>query len=333
MNEARKREDALAAAVSGGPDAEGFLTDVWRGLDSHPKTLPCKYFYDEEGSRLFDEICELDEYYVTRTEIGILKTHGDEMADLLGTRCLLLEYGSGSSLKTRLLLDRLHDPAAYVPVDISCDHLLATSEDLRARYPHIPILPVCADYTSEIRLPASAAHADRKAMFFPGSTLGNFGPDPAREFLARIRRLLGVGGLLLIGVDLKKDPRVLKRAYDDRQGVTAAFNRNILRRINRELAGDFDLEAFDHEARWNEDEGRIEMHLRSDRVQSSEVAGRSFRFEAGETIWTESSYKFTPEGFAELAGAAGFRVERLWTDDGKLFSVQLLRVASSATLT
>lgn len=313
--------------VDDAPGRAEFRADVWSGLGADPKTLPCKYLYDERGSHLFEEICELPEYYPTRTEIGILENHVEEMADRLGERCLLLEFGSGSSRKTQLLLDRLEDPAAYVPLDISRDHLLAAAEDLRRRYPEVPVLPVCADYTSEIRLPSAAAGAPRKAMFFPGSTLGNFQPEAAREFLARIARLLGPGGRMLIGIDLKKEPEVLKRAYDDAAGVTAAFNRNILHRINRELGGTFDPETFDHRARWNEAEGRVEMHLRSDRPQTADVAGRTFRFAEGETIWTESSYKFSREGFAALARDAGYGVERVWTDDEGLFSVQMLRVA------
>ncbi len=308
------------------PGLAEFRAEVWKGLGAARKTLPCKYLYDERGSHLFDEICELPEYYPTRTETGILEEHADEMAELLGPRCVLLEFGSGNSSKTRLLLDHLQDPAAYVPLDISRDHLLSAARDLRERYPHIPVLPVCADYTSEIRLPAAAAKAGRKMMFFPGSTLGNFERVAARAFLERIARLLGPGGLLLVGLDLKKDPAILKRAYDDARGVTAAFNRNLLHRINRELDGTFDAEAFTHRAIWNEAEGRMEMHLESDRAQTAEVAGRSFRFERGETIWTESSYKFSREGFATLAGDSGYDEERVWTDADELFSVQLLRV-------
>jgi dimethylhistidine N-methyltransferase len=314
------------------PGVAEFRADVWKGLGGNPKTLPCKYLYDERGSHLFDEICELPEYYPTRTEIGILEDHIHEMTDRLGKRCVLLEFGSGNSRKTQLLLDRLDDPAAYVPLDISRDHLLAAAHDLRRRYPDVPVLPVCADYTSDIRLPAPAARAGRKAMFFPGSTLGNFEPAAAREFLARIARLLGPGGRLLIGIDLKKEPEVLQRAYDDARGVTAAFNRNILHRINRELDGTFDPESFDHRARWNEAEGRVEMHLRSDRQQTVAVAGRPFRFGTGETIWTESSYKFSRDGFAELARDSGYEVDRVWTDDGGLFSVQMLRVAPGGSV-
>lgn len=312
------------------PGVNEFLEDVCRGLGACPKTLPCKYLYDERGSRLFDEICELDEYYVTRTETRILEENADEMVGRLGPHCFLVEFGSGSSVKTQLLLDRLEEPAAYVPVDISRDHLLATTRDLRARYPRIPVLPVCADYTSEVRLPRIGAISGRRAMFFPGSTLGNFDPAAARAFLERIGRLLGKDGRLLLGVDLKKEPRILEQAYADSQGVTAEFNRNLLRRINRELGGTFDVETFGHVARWNEEMGRVEMHLASDRDQTVQVDGRSFRFDRGETIWTESSYKYTPGAFAELSRGAGFDVERVWTDRDELFSVQLLRVARVA---
>jgi L-histidine Nalpha-methyltransferase len=325
------RERIEKPHVDVAPGLAEFRADVWNGLAASPKTLPCKYLYDERGSRLFEEICGLPEYYPTRTEIGILQEHIDEIVRLLGTGCLLLEFGSGSSLKTQLLLDRLEAPAGYVPLDISRDHLLSAARDLRERYPNIRVLPVCADYTTEIHLPAAAAHTGRTAMFFPGSTLGNFQPPAARAFLGRIARLLGSGGLLLIGLDLKKDPAVLKRAYDDARGVTAEFNRNLLHRINRELDGTFDPESFDHEARWNAEEGRMEMHLRSDREQMVDVAGRSFRFGAGETIWTESSYKFSRDGFAALAHESGFAVDRVWTDADGLFSVQMLRVAPAGS--
>lgn len=320
--------EAAGAHVDEAPDADEFLSDVLRGLSARRKTLPCKYFYDAEGSRLFDEICELDEYYVTRTEVGILEANVAEMAELLGDRCLLFEYGSGSSVKTRLLLDQLESPAGYVPIDISCDHLLATADDLRRAYPEIPILPICSDYTSAVTLPPAAAFARNRALFFPGSTLGNFAPDESIDFLTRMASLVGPGGLVLIGVDLQKDVQVLLDAYDDADGVTAAFNLNLLSRINQELGGNFRLDRFSHEARWNEKRARVEMHLRSEVDQVVQVAGRAFRFVPGETIWTESSHKFTPEAFAATAKKAGFCVDRIWTDSKRYFSIQLLRAVT-----
>jgi dimethylhistidine N-methyltransferase len=308
------------------PKRGDFLADVLAGLLGPRKTLPCKYFYDEEGSALFERICELDEYYPTRTELGILRRHGGEMAAALGPRCLLVEYGSGSSTKTRLLLERLDDPAAYVPVDISREHLLRSAEALCARHPHLPVIPVCADFTQPFELPP-VPRAARRAAFFPGSTIGNFGPAEARKFLAQIAEQCGRGGVLLIGVDLRKSPAILEPAYDDALGVTAEFNRNLLRRINRELGADFDLAGFDHRALWNAVDGRVEMHLVSRREQAVQLGGCRIRFARGESIHTESSHKYELAGFAALARSAGFEVERVWTDPARLFSVQLLRTA------
>jgi L-histidine Nalpha-methyltransferase len=306
------------------PERERFLADVLAGLSAGRKTLPCKYFYDERGSALFERICELDEYYPTRTELGILRRHVGAMAAALGPRCLIVEYGSGSSTKTRLLLERLDDPAAYVPVDISREHLLRSAAALAARYPRLRVIPVCADFTRPFGLPGVRG-ALRRVAYFPGSTIGNFAPADARSFLAHVARQCGSGGALLIGVDLRKSRAILEPAYDDARGVTAEFNRNLLRRINSELGADFDPSAFDHRAFWNTDEGRVEMHLVSRREQQVRLAGRPFRFARGETIHTENSYKYDLAGFAALASAAGFEVERVWTDDAPLFSVQLLR--------
>jgi len=306
------------------PERASFLADVLAGLSSPRKTLPCKYLYDERGSALFERICELDEYYPTRTELGILRRHAGAMAAALGPRCLLVEYGSGSSTKTRLLLERLEEPAAYVPVDISREHLLRAAAALSARHPQLAVRPVCADFTRPFALPTLPG-ALRRAAFFPGSTIGNFGPAEARKFLAQVAEQCGSGGLLLIGVDLRKPREILEPAYDDAQGVTAEFNRNLLRRINRELGADFDLAAFDHRALWNEADGRVEMHLVSRRDQRVRIAGRSVGFARGESIHTESSHKYELEGFAALARSAGFEVERVWTDEARLFSVQLLR--------
>jgi len=307
------------------PERASFLADVLAGLTSPRKTLPCKYLYDERGSALFERICELDEYYPTRTELGILRRHAGAMAAALGPRCLLVEYGSGSSTKTRLLLERLEEPAAYVPVDISREHLLRAAAALSARHPRLAVRPVCADFTRPFALPKLPG-ALRRAAFFPGSTIGNFGAAEARKFLAQVAEQCGSGGLLLIGVDLRKPREILEPAYDDAEGVTAEFNRNLLRRINRELGADFDVAAFDHRALWNEAEGRVEMHLVSRRDQRVRVAGRSVGFARGESIHTESSHKYELEGFAALAGSAGFEVEQVFTDEARWFSVQLLRV-------
>jgi dimethylhistidine N-methyltransferase len=307
------------------PERERFLADVLAGLAQDPKTLPCKYFYDERGSALFDRICTLPEYYPTRTELAILRRHAGAMAAALGPRCLLVEYGSGSSTKTRLLLDRLAAPAAYVPVDISREHLLHSAQALAAHYPALRVIPVCADFTQPFALP-EVSGAARVVGYFPGSTIGNFAPAEARKFLASVAEQCGAGGALLIGVDLEKPRSVLEPAYDDARGVTAEFNRNLLRRVNRELGGDFDLAAFDHRAFWNAALGRVEMHLVSRRDQVVHLAGRTIPFAKGESIHTENSHKYEIGGFAELSAAAGFGVERVWTDDAGLFSVQLLRV-------
>ena len=305
------------------PSREAFGDEVRRGLAQTRKTLPCKYFYDEAGSLLFDRICELDEYYLTRTELGILRRLAPRMAAALGLRCTLIEYGSGSSLKTRVLLNAMRDLTAYVPIDISRPHLLAAARRLRGEYPSLQILPVCADYTAPFDLPD--CNAARRCVFFPGSTIGNFEPDAAAHFLRGIRTQCGRGSALLIGVDLKKDPRLLHAAYNDAAGVTARFNLNILERINRELDGNFDLSRFAHYAFYNPRLGRMEMHLLSLASQVVRAAGASVRFAEGEGIFTESSYKYTPEEFARLASEAGYQLEQAWTDDRRWFSLQLLR--------
>ncbi len=313
------------ATLDHAPATAGFLEEALNGLTQDPKTLPCKFFYDARGSALFDQICELDEYYPTRTEMGIMQAHAREMSALLGSECRLVEYGSGSSLKTRVLLDNAHTLAAYVPVDISREHLHRTASGLERAYPHIPILPVCADYTQPFDLPAS--RAARTVVYFPGSTIGNFPPPQAREFLARIAQVCGPGGGLLIGVDLKKSPAVLEPAYNDSGGVTAAFNLNLLARMNQELGADFDLAQFRHHAFYNSIQGRIEMHLVSLRAQTVTVGRECIVFRAGERIHTESSYKYALGEFARLADLAGLTVRQVWTDAAQLFSVQYLTVA------
>jgi dimethylhistidine N-methyltransferase len=307
------------------PGREQFLEEALRGLEQPRKELPCKYLYDEGGSRLFERICQLDEYYPTRTEISIMEQHAGDMAHALGPSCLLIEYGSGSSAKTRMLLAHLEQPAAYVPVDISREHLLASAASLARQSPTLEVLPVCADFTLKFEPPAPARTAGRVAVYFPGSTIGNFEKARAQELLRGIRSLCGSGGGLLIGADLIKDRAILERAYDDSEGVTAAFNLNLLARMNRELGSDFDVERFSHRAVWNEDHSRVEMHLVSEIEQKVRVDGRAFSFSAGETICTEHSHKYDLEGFASLADAAGFEVLQVWTDQERLFSVQYLR--------
>jgi dimethylhistidine N-methyltransferase len=309
------------------PKTERFLPEVLRGLRKPAKELPCKYFYDERGSRLFDEICELDEYYLTRTELAILDRHAPEIAGLLGPACLVIEFGSGSGLKTRLLLDALPEPAAYVPVDLAQEHLLRSADELRARYPGLEVLPVCADFTADLELPTPRKPAARRAVYFPGSTIGNFGPRAAHRLLRRIARLCGPGGALLVGTDLQKDAAVLEPAYDDARGVTAAFNLNLLRRINRELGADFDLDAFRHRAVYNRARGRIEMHLVSLRDQAVRIGGEIFSFAEGESVRSECSYKYDLGRFRAQAAAAGLDVARVWTDERRLFAVQYLTVA------
>ena len=311
------------------PEREAFLAEALAGLRRSPRELPCKYLYDARGSALFDRICELEEYYPTRTELDIMDRHADAMAAALGAHCLLVEYGSGSSAKTHVLLDHLEDPAGCVLVDISREHLLRAAEDLAKAYPRVPIIPVCADFTRPFVVPDPPRPARRRAVYFPGSTIGNFAPERAVELLGGMREVAQAGGGLLIGVDLEKDAARLERAYDDAEGVTAAFNKNVLARMNRELGSDFDLAAFEHRALWNGEEGRIEMHLVSDREQTVRLGGHELRFAAGESICTEHSHKYTREGFAALAVAAGLRVESIWTDPQELFSVQWLVVADA----
>ena len=306
------------------PEIATFRAEVAAGLRARPKTLPCKYFYDAEGSRLFDAICELPEYYPTRTELSIMRESASEMATALGRGVRLVEYGSGSSTKTRILLAALEEPAAYVPVDISREHLLAESARLADEMPQLVILPLCGDFTVELELPEPPTPAKRTAVYFPGSTIGNFERDAAAALLRVVREEVGAGGALLIGVDLRKDEERLVRAYDDAAGVTAAFNKNLLVHVNRELGADFELDGFRHEARWVDDPGRVEMHLVSQRAQTVTLAGERFDFEAGESICTEHSHKYTLEDFAALAASAGFEVTRVWTDPEALFSVQLL---------
>jgi dimethylhistidine N-methyltransferase len=315
----------LAPVLDFMPPADDVRAAVLDGLSHPQKRLACKFLYDDAGSRLFDRICDLPEYYPTRTELRITRECAGEIAGAIGPDALLVEYGSGSSLKTRLLLDHLSSPAGYAPIDISRGHLVRSARQLAAAYPHVPILPVCADYTRPLRLPHSARRAARVVAYFPGSTIGNFEPDEAAAFLHSIRTLCGPGSGLLIGVDLKKDPATLHAAYNDTAGVTAAFNLNLLTRINRELGGDFDLSRFAHHAFYHVPRGRIEMHLVSLARQTVRVGDDAeFAFDEGETVHTENCYKYTIEGFTDLARGAGYRPVRVWTDTARRFSLHYL---------
>ncbi len=298
-----------------------FQEDVLQGLRAARPEIPSKYFYDETGSRLFDAICELPEYYLTRTELGIMRRHAPEMARLIGTDCLLIEYGSGSSTKTRFLLDHLKTPAAYVPIDISAEHLHAAASRLSMEYPAIDVVPWVADFTRPLTLPPQWPAA-RPVVYFPGSTIGNFGPVEAVALLQQTARLCAPCGGLLLGADLKKDPAVIHAAYNDAQGVTASFNLNLLARINRELGGTFDLDSFWHYAPYSPNDGRVEMHLVSRRVQDAIVAGERFTLATGASIRTEYSYKYSLHDLAALATASGFTVRRTWMDPRELFAVQ-----------
>jgi L-histidine N-alpha-methyltransferase len=298
-----------------------FLSAAIDGLSQPQKNLPSKFFYDEVGSALFDDICQLDEYYPTRTEQFILNTYKHEISDLAGTNCHLVELGSGSSVKVRTLMRVLNAPLGYVPIDISREHLIASAETFSSYFPAVPVTPVCADYTSNFELPPIST--GRYVGFYPGSTIGNFTPYEATTFLDRIRNKLPHGGLL-IGVDLIKENHILNAAYDDALGVTAAFNKNILARCNRELSAEFDLRAFDHTAYFNEKLSRMEMHLVSNRDQLVRMHDRVFSFVRGETIHTENSYKYTLDGFQTLARSAGYTPLNVWTDPHHLFSVHYL---------
>lgn len=301
-----------------------FEDEVVEGLGKPQKSVPPKYFYDAEGSRLFEAICELAEYYPTRTETALLRARAAEIAEAIPRGAALVEFGSGASVKTRILLDAAPQLSVYAPVDISPEALAAAAHDIGRDYPRLTVAPLAEDFTRALTLPAQAA--GRPVVgFFPGSTIGNFTPDEARAFLEGARRLLGEGAAFIVGIDLVKDAATLTAAYDDALGVTAAFNKNLLARINRELGGDFDLDAFVHRAVWNEADSRIEMHLESQKAQTVHVAGRAFQFAAGETLHTENSCKFTVEGFARLAVSAGWRLEREWVSPAPAFAVVLLR--------
>lgn len=301
-----------------------FHQDVTEGLSKPQKELPSKYFYDERGSELFEEICRLDEYYLTRAELELMETHIEEICDTLGTNILLAELGSGSSRKTRLLLKQLGQLAAYVPVDISANFLNQAAENLRKEFPDLTIHPVAADYTKPFPVP-HREKATRMVLYFPGSTIGNFTPERAKKFLSRMAELLEQDDGFLIGADRVKDINILEAAYNDSKEVTAQFNLNLLKRINRELGADFDLERFEHYAKFNREKSRIEMHLRSLNEQSVTVAGETFYFKEGETIHTENSHKYSLESFSELV-SDHFSIQKTWSDQNNFFSVYYLEL-------
>lgn len=300
--------------------------EVLRGLRGSPKTLPPKLFYDATGAELFERICTLPEYYLTRAELAILEARVAEIAALAGPGAALVEYGSGAGVKVRLLLDSLRQPAAYLPIDISREQLERVAVEIAEEYSDVAVHPLCADYTKPLQLPPLPLEA-RRLAFFPGSTIGNFHPTEAAVFLARIRRTVGARGALVLGVDRRKDAATLNAAYDDAAGVTAAFNMNMLRRLNRELGATFDLESFAHRAAFNPAASRVEMHLVSLDDQVVQVAGERIAFERGESIWTESSYKYDERALESLVSSAGFSVTRLWTDADERFWVAYLDAA------
>jgi dimethylhistidine N-methyltransferase len=309
------------------PINEDFRDDLIEALSRTPKTISPKWFYDERGSGLFEQITALPEYYPTRTETALLRRIAGELAEGVPDGAALVEFGSGASAKTQILLDATPQFSTYVPVDISVEALDAAAERIKTAYPGLEVRPVAGDFTRPIELPAEIS-GRRAVGFFPGSTIGNFGPQSAAAFLRSVSQLLGQGASLIVGLDIVKEPEVLERAYDDAAGVTAAFNMNLLRRANNEAGADFDLRAFEHRAVWNAQESRIEMHLVSRTRQDVHVAGRTFRFEAGEALHTENSYKFTCKGFEAMAAATGWRLGRSWISPPPEFAVFVLNQAS-----
>jgi dimethylhistidine N-methyltransferase len=308
------------------PDVATMREDVLCALRCEPKRLPSQYLYDERGACLFERICETDEYYLTRTEVSILEMNIDAISELIGPQALVIEPGSGSGLKTPLLLDGLKDPAAYVPIDVSRKQLARFAKQMRQQFPDLEVLPVCADFTGHCEIPPTETNGRSRVIYFPGSTIGNFAP---REALAVLRHLATLGRNMLIGIDLRKDRSILEPAYDDADGYSRDFALNILVRINRELGADFVIEQFDYEAPYNEDAGRIEMALVSQRQQAVHITPRRIEFQRYERVLTEYSYKFDLDGFAELAASAGLQVTDTWTDPADLFGV--LYLTSSST--
>jgi dimethylhistidine N-methyltransferase len=308
------------------PEATAFATDAIAGLTATPKRLPPKYFYDVTGSELFERITTLPEYYPTRCELGILREHAADIAALIPQAAALIEFGSGASVKTRIVLGAAKSLAAYVPVDISRDFLERQALALRKEYPGVAMLPVAADFSKPFDLPVTIEGMPRVG-FFPGSTIGNLEPHEACTFMRQAGETLGAGALFIVGVDLVKDQRVLQKAYNDKQGVTAKFNLNLLTRLNRELGANFNVSAFEHHALYNREKSRIEMHLASTKRQKVRLCGETIDFRAGETIHTENSYKYSIESFGAMARGSGWTPVEVWTDADKCFSVHVLKRA------
>ena len=317
------RQAGQVAVLDFAPANEEFCEQVIAGLSQRARMLPCKFFYDETGSALFSNICELPEYYITRTEMQILRKRGGEIAKAVGRGVELIGLGTGAGTKTQILLDNLEAPVAYLPVDISREQLRQSTVLFRKRFPGLEILPVCADYLQPFDLPRRRRIPNRTVVYFPGSTIGNLEPEEASDFLKKIAFIAGSGGALLMGVDLKKSKTILERAYNDSAGVTAQFNLNLLTRANRELDSDFDLANWCHRAIYNEKAGRIEMHLISEKSQTVNIADAAFSFAPGEHIITEFSYKYSPSEMIALAAAVGLRFEKIWTDEQNLFGLFL----------
>jgi len=311
------------------PPSNELLEIAQRGLSLKPKRLPSWLFYDERGSALFDEICEQPEYYLTRSEIALMDEHAGSIADTLGSDVRLVEYGSGNARKTRMLLQHLHQPVAYVPVEISAEPLRESVDRLATEFPALPVQPLCADFTKPLRLPIPPRAPRRTVLYFPGSTIGNFDNRAAAVLLRKMRNEMGDAGGILIGVDLKKDPAAIEAAYNDAAGVTAAFTLNMLTRLNRDVGSDFDLSAFRHRAHYNPMAGRIETHIVSSKAQQVKLGKTSVAFREDEAIQVEYSCKYSLADFEALAAKAGLAVLRVWTDAQKMFSVQYLVRAST----
>jgi len=318
---ANPQHSSEAGVVDLHPDRDTFLDEVLRGLSRKNKTLPCKYMYDARGADLFERICELDEYYPTRTELAIMNDHAADMASAIGPRAVVIEPGSGAGLKTRLLLDALQDPVAYMPIDIARDQLDREAALFNTAYPAVEVLPVCADFTADFDLPEPARPANRRLVYIPGSTIGNFTTPERHALLRRWSDGVGPNGALLLGIDLVKGRDELEAAYDDAEGVTEAFNTNIFHRMNRELDADVDVDAFDYKAAWNQDESRVEMKQVSTKDQSLTIAGHTISLAEGEEILTECSHKFTIPRITEDLSGAALTLTHTWTDPDDKFAI------------
>jgi dimethylhistidine N-methyltransferase len=308
------------------PDNQQFFSEVIDGLNRPQKTLPCKYFYDEKGSKLFEAICELEEYYVTRTELALLNQIKEELAELIGAEAGIIEPGAGAGIKIQTLFKALHSPHTYVPMDISKDFLFHSAQIIQQRFPEIEVFPIQGDFTLPVEW-MGTKQKGKNVVFFPGSTIGNFEPQQAVQFLTNMSHLIGSDGAIIIGVDLMKDAEILKSAYDDSQGTTANFNKNLLSRINQQLDGNFVLKHFDHQAIVNFEQQRVEMHLVSNQTQRVTINGQTIPFKLGETIHTENSHKYTKQTFIDIAKQAGLTCDRTWIDDNNLFSIHYLTLA------